>query len=85
MFNLSFSRFLALHSNGKKISHLFYMDDLKTFAENNNQQGLLQTVKTYSDDICMPFELDKLISIWVWTIWKVENEIADDNNFSYAC
>ena len=46
--------------NGKKISHLFYMDDLKTFAKNNNQQeGLLQTVKTFSDDICMQFGLDK--------------------------
>jgi len=45
---------------GKKISHLFYMDDLKTFAKNDNQQeGLLQTVKVFSDDICMQFGLDK--------------------------
>jgi hypothetical protein len=45
---------------GRKISHLFYMDDLKTFAKHDNQQeGLLQTVKVFSDDICMQFGLDK--------------------------
>ncbi|KAF7218105.1 putative LOC107393841-like protein [Nothobranchius furzeri] len=45
---------------GKKINHLFYMDDLKTYAKNDNQQeGLLQIVKLFSDDICMQFGLDK--------------------------
>ena len=45
---------------GKKISHLFYMDDLKTFAKNDSQQEeLLHTVKLFSDDICMKFGLDK--------------------------
>ncbi len=36
------------------------MDDLKTFAKDDNQQkGLLTIVKTFSDDIRMDFGLDK--------------------------
>ena len=36
------------------------MDDLKTYVKNDNQQeGLLKTVKTFSDDICMQFGLAK--------------------------
>ena len=42
------------------INHLFYIDDLKLFAKNDQQlQGLLNIVKQFSDDICMEFELDK--------------------------
>ena len=42
------------------INHLFYMDDLKTYAKDDNQQaGLLTIVKTFSDDINMDFGLDK--------------------------
>uniref|UniRef100_A0A8C6P0Q3 Reverse transcriptase domain-containing protein n=1 Tax=Nothobranchius furzeri TaxID=105023 RepID=A0A8C6P0Q3_NOTFU len=49
---------------GKKINHLFYMDDLKTYAKNDNQQeGLLQIVKLFSDDICMQFGLDKCAKV----------------------
>ena len=45
---------------GKKISHLFYMEDLKTYVKNDNQQeGLLNTIKTFSDNICMQFGLAK--------------------------
>ena len=45
---------------GKMINHLFYMDDLKTFGRDNQQQErLLQTVKRFSDDINMKFGLDK--------------------------
>jgi len=45
---------------GQKVTHLFYMDDLKTFAKNDNQQeSLLQTVKKFSDDVNMQFGLDK--------------------------
>ncbi|KAF7224300.1 putative LOC107388682-like protein [Nothobranchius furzeri] len=45
---------------GKKIKHLLYMDDMKTYAKNDNQQeGLWQIVKLFSDDICMQFGLDK--------------------------
>ena len=42
------------------INHLFYMDDLKLFAKNDEQlEGLLTTVKQFSNDICMDFGLDK--------------------------
>ena len=43
-----------------KLNHLFYMDDLKTFSKDDKQQeGLLNIVKTFSDDIMMEFGLDK--------------------------
>lgn len=43
-----------------RINHLLYMDDLKTYAKNDEQQlGLITIVKTFSDDICMEFGLDK--------------------------
>ena len=42
------------------INHLFYMDELKLFAKNDQQlQGLLSIVKQFSDDIRMEFGLDK--------------------------
>ena len=45
---------------GKKLNHLFYMDDLKLFGKNSQQQErLLQTVEKFSDDINMKFGLDK--------------------------
>ena len=44
----------------EKISHLFYTDDLKLHGKNNYElEGLLRTVKTFSDDIGMIFGLDK--------------------------
>ena len=44
----------------QKISHLFYMDDLKLYARNDEElEGLLKTVKSFSDDIGMQFGLDK--------------------------
>ncbi len=47
-------------SQNGKVNHLFYMDDLKTFARDENQQtGLLTIVKTFSDDIRMEFGLQK--------------------------
>ena len=43
-------------------NHLFYMDDLKLFAKNDQQlQGLLNIVKQFSDDIRMEFGLDKCV------------------------
>ena len=37
-----------------KLNHLFCMDDLKTYAtDDNEQKGLLTTVKTFRDDIKM--------------------------------
>ena len=45
---------------GKKISHLLYMSDLKTFVKNDNQQdGLLKTIKTFSNNICLQLGLKK--------------------------
>ena len=42
------------------INHLFYMDDLKLFAKNDQDlEGLLNTVKEFSNDIGMEFGLDK--------------------------
>ena len=43
-----------------KINHLFYMDDLKLYAKDDKElEGLLHTVKSFSDDIGMDFGLDK--------------------------
>ena len=42
------------------ISHLLYMDDLKLYGRNPDQlDGLLHTVRAFSDDIRMKFGLDK--------------------------
>ena len=43
------------------MSHLFYMDDLKTYIQkkDNELTGLLRTIKSFSDDIGMEFGLDK--------------------------
>ena len=44
----------------KAINYLFYMDDLKLYAKNDKElEGLLSTVKQFSDDIGMEFGLDK--------------------------
>ena len=45
--------------NSMVISHLFYMDDLKTFAKNDEQQRILTIVKDFSEDIKMEFGLEK--------------------------
>lgn len=43
-------------SQGHKIKHLFFMDDLKTYAKDDNwQTGLLSIVKKVNDDIKMEF------------------------------
>ena len=43
-----------------KISHLFYVDNLKLYGTSDNQlNGLISTVKKVSDDIQMEFGLDK--------------------------
>lgn len=49
-----------------KVTHLFYVDDLKTFAANKEQQKTqLETVKRFSDDICMEFGVDKCAVVQV--------------------
>ena len=58
--NLLHSTNCGYDLQGKKISHLFYMDDLKVFGrDSQEQERLLQTVKTFSDDINMKFGLEK--------------------------
>ena len=43
-----------------KINHLFYMDDLKLYSQNNDGLNeLIHKVKQFSDDIKMEFGLDK--------------------------
>ena len=43
-----------------KINHSFYMDDFKLYASNDNElEGLIKTVKVFSDNIGMQFELKK--------------------------
>ena len=45
--------------NKERVNHLLYMDDLKLYSNNDKQlEGLLNTVKIFSDDIEMQFELD---------------------------
>ncbi|KAI5727844.1 hypothetical protein M8J77_007609 [Diaphorina citri] len=47
-------------TDDSKISHLFYMDDLKLYAQNENQlQSQLEIVSNVSNDIGMSFGLDK--------------------------
>ena len=65
---------------GKSINHLFYMDDLKLFARNDNElTGLLDTVKKFSDDIGMQFGLDKCAKVTFikGKIVKTENITLD--------
>jgi len=48
------------HTTKTKISHLLYMDDLKLIAKSEEEiQKQIQTVKNFSDDICMEFGLHK--------------------------
>ena len=47
-----------------KISHLLYMDDLKVIAKSEEVfQKQIQTVKYFSDDIHMEFELEEHVKI----------------------
>ena len=47
-------------TNKRKINHLFYMDDLKLYAVNDEQlKKLLGIVNTFSNDINMELGLDK--------------------------
>ena len=65
---------------GKSINHLFYMDDLKFFARNDNElTGLFDTVKKFSDDMGMQFGLDKCAKVTFikGKIVKAENITLD--------
>ena len=45
--------------NKSKFDHLLYMDDLKLYANSQNEiELLIHTVRIFSDDIGMEFRLD---------------------------
>ena len=47
-----------------KVNHLFYMDDLKLFARNDNElEGLLATAKEFRNDIGMTFDLERCAKV----------------------
>ena len=64
------------------INHLFYVDDLKLYGRNDSQMnGLLKTVKMFSDDIHMEFGLDKCAKATFKPGKKVQSEgihLAED-------
>lgn len=69
--------------NESKINHLFYMDDLKLYARNDDElEGLLKTVKAFSDDIGMEFGLDKCAkaSFKRGKLVNTDNIILDDDS-----
>ena len=44
-----------------KINHLLYIDDLKLYTSNDNElEGLIKTVKVFSDNIGMQFGLENV-------------------------
>ena len=48
---------IIIINKNKKVNHLFYMDYLKMYFKNDEQQeGLLTTVKKFSDDIKMSLD-----------------------------
>ena len=53
----------AIYDLGNKkgsINHLLFMDDLKLYGKNKEQvESLVNTVRVYSDDICMEFGISK--------------------------
>ena len=51
---------MVMRSKKAKINHLFYMDDQKAYAMNDEQlKKLLDIIKIFSDDIKKEFGLDK--------------------------
>lgn len=67
----------------RRINHLFYMDDLKLYASNDNElEGLLKTVKAFSDDIGMEFGLSKCAKATFkkGKLKKTKNVVLDDDS-----
>ena len=82
-------------AQGKTISHLFYMDDLKTYAKSETQQtGLLNIVKTFIDDIKMEFGLDKCATFKIGKLTETFDlqldtdtcieELEQENTYKYT-
>jgi hypothetical protein len=71
------------HKTKTKISHLLYMDDLKLIAKSEEEfQKQIQTVKSFSDDICMDFGLDKCATITFkrGKLIELQNLVIDINS-----
>lgn len=69
--------------NCRKLSHLLYIDDLKLFAENQNQlYSMIDTVHTFSRDIGMSFGLDKcaIINIEKGNVIRTEERFHNISN-----
>ena len=67
----------------QRINHLFYMDDLKLYASNDNElEGLLKTVKAFSDDIGMEFGLSKCAKATFkkGKLEQTKNVVLDDDS-----
>ena len=48
-------------SNGQKVNHLLFMDDLKFCASNEKSlESLIQTVRVFSNDIGMEFGVENV-------------------------
>ena len=65
--------------NKERVNHMLYMDDLKLYSKNDKQlEGLLNTVKIFSDDIEKQFGLDKCASFKKGKLTKITNVKLDD-------
>lgn len=67
----------------RRINHLFYMDDLKLYASNDDElEGLLKTVKAFSDDIGMEFGLSKCAKATFkrGKLVRTKNIVLDDDS-----
>ena len=74
---LNKSNGINLKCNNSKynLTHLFYMDDLKLYANNEtNLNNLIKTTEIFSRDIHMEFGLDKC------AIMKLKKGVYDDRN-----
>ena len=66
------------------ITHLLFMDDLKLYANNDeNLHKLVQTVQTFSKDVHMDFGLDKCAKSTIRQGKKVESEDLELNDGSH--
>ena len=53
-----------LGSKNTIVNHLLYLDDLKLYGRNRQEiESLVNTVRIFSDDICMEFGFDKCASM----------------------
>ena len=85
-------------ANKEIISHLLFMDDIKLFADSDeNLQKLIQTLHDYSNDIHMEFGLDKCAKCTIKTGKKMETDgfelqdgsiiedLQEDASYKYIC